>query len=74
MTRRIRSVLVIVLCAAAFAGAPGCIDNTDTRSALIDLTSTSAGSLVQILTKAFLDDWAAQQAPDSSLPIADQQH
>jgi hypothetical protein len=67
---------VVVCLACVFGLLPGGCLNQDTTSSLVDLTSSTAGSLVQILVQAGLVHAVeqAQNSPDLSAPISEQEH
>lgn len=71
LRRMLRRTLVIAVLPVISAG---CTSN-DTTSSLVDLTASTAGGLVQIFVKAYLDHTLARNAePDLSAPISEQQH
>ena len=75
MSRVLRRVLLAGLVGLIGLSPAGCL-NDETTSSLIDLTSSTAGSLVQILVQAGLVRAAeqAQDSPDLSAPISEQEH
>ncbi len=59
--------------AGLFGLSAGCT-NTDTLTSLADLTATTAGNLVQILLKGYLENQIARANPDPNIPISRQLH
>jgi hypothetical protein len=72
--RRSRWLIWSITTALGLA-AVGCTPGEDTRASLVDLTSGTAGSLVEIFVAAVLNhDITAGDEVDTGAPIADQEH
>jgi hypothetical protein len=70
-----RNTLAWFITGALALASGGCL-NEDAVSSLVDLTASTAGSLVEILVQAALTNQLdpEQSAPDLSLPISEQSH
>ncbi len=76
MSLPLRRKALIGLLGGFLMSAPnGCLDN-DAIASLVDLTSSTAGSVVQIFVQSGLGRIFIPGAsdPDPSLPISEQQH
>ena len=73
LTRTGRKVWLAGLAAGMMLPCAGCLD-TETRTALADLTAETAGGVVQILVSDYLSRLTTDESsPDLGAPIAEQE-